>query len=133
MRSFLLLAGEGDGAQLSNYELMKETPSPQTKLIILSACQTGVENYYNGEGMIGAARTFLGMGIPLVIASQWQVDSEATEDLMTGFHKYRRLERLSSAGALRRAQLDMLGGRDKDHQKPFYWAAFSPIGGHTQF
>lgn len=133
MRSFLLLAGNGDEAALSNYELMKENPSPRTKLIILSACQTGVERYYNGEGMIGASRIFLGMGIPLVVASQWQVDSDATEILMTKFHQYRKQDNLSSAAALRRAQLDMLGDRNKDFQQPFYWAAFAPIGGYTQF
>jgi CHAT domain-containing protein len=135
MRSFLLAAGEGDQAVLSNFELMKQvsTASPRAKLIILSACQTGVERYYNGEGMIGASRVFLGMGIPLVIASQWQVDSEATESLMTKFHYYRTKENLTSAAALRRAQMDLLGGQKEDFKKPFYWAAFAPIGGFTQF
>jgi CHAT domain-containing protein len=135
MRSFLLAAGEGDQAVLSNFELMKEisTTSPRAKLIILSACQTGVERYYNGEGMIGASRVFLGMGIPLVIASQWQVDSEATESLMTKFHYYRKKENLTSAAALRQAQRDLLAGQKEDFKKPFYWAAFAPIGGFTQF
>jgi CHAT domain-containing protein/Flp pilus assembly protein TadD len=133
MRSFLLLVGKDEDARLSNYELMKETLSPRLKLIILSACETGVERYYNGEGMIGASRTFLEMRIPLIIASQWRVDSDATEILMSKFHKYRKQENLSSVAALRRAQLDMLGEHNKDYKKPFYWAAFAPIGGHTQF
>lgn len=133
MRSFLLLAGKDEDARLSNYELMKETLSPRLKLIILSACETGVERYYNGEGMIGASRTFLEMRIPLIIASQWRVDSDATEILMSKFHKYRKQESLSSVAALRRAQLDMLGEQNKDYKDPFYWAAFAPIGGHTQF
>jgi CHAT domain-containing protein len=133
MRSYLLLAGAGETGALSNYELIKDSLSPRAKLIVLSACRTGVEGYYNGEGMIGASRAFLGMGIPLVIASQWQVDSEATRDLMSKFHEYRKRERLSSAAALRRAQLEMLGGQNRDYRKPFYWAAFSPIGGYTQF
>lgn len=133
LRSFLLLAGNGDEAALSNYELIKENLAPHTKLIILSACQTGVERYYNGEGMIGAARVFLGMGIPLVVASQWQVDSEATRILMTKFHQYRKQKKLPSAVALRHAQIDMLNAQDKNFRKPYYWAAFAPIGGYTQF
>jgi CHAT domain-containing protein len=136
MQSFLLLAGGGDNAALSNYELMKEIHASDTKLIVLSACQTGVERYYNGEGMIGAARTFLGIGVPLVVASQWKVDSETTEILMSRFHKYRKEDNLSSTAALRRAQLDMLGtgeGDNKNYRKPFYWAAFAATGGHTKF
>jgi CHAT domain-containing protein len=136
MRSFLLLAGSGEEAALSNYELMKDIPVSNTKLIVLSACQTGIERYYNGEGMISAARTFLAMGVPLVIASQWQVDSETTEVLMSKFHKYRKEDNLPSAVALRRAQLDMLGPNDsknKNYREPFHWAAFAPIGGYTKF
>lgn len=133
MRSYFLLAGQGENAALLNYELMRDALSSRTNLMVLSACRTGVEGYYDGEGMMGAARIFLGMGIPLVIASQWQVDSEATKDLMTKFHQYRKREGLSSAVALRRAQLELLGGQNKVYQKPFYWAAFAPIGGHTQF
>jgi CHAT domain-containing protein len=134
LQSFLLLSGTGEAATLSNYELMKEALFPRAKLIILSACETGGERYYNGEGMIGAARTFLGMGVPLVIASHWKVDSDATEILMSKFHRYRKAEHLPSSAALRRAQLDMLsGGGHKDFRNPFYWAAFAPIGGYTGF
>ncbi|HEX8637601.1 MAG TPA: CHAT domain-containing tetratricopeptide repeat protein, partial [Pyrinomonadaceae bacterium] len=40
---------------------------PRARLIILSACETGIEKFYNGEGMIGAARAFLKAEVPLVI------------------------------------------------------------------
>ena len=106
---------------------------PRAKLVILSACQTSGERYYNGEGMIGISRTFLATGIPLVVASQWPVDSESTAELMMKFHRYRKLQGLSTVAALRRAQLDMLNERNGLYSNPYYWAGFMPVGGHTDF
>jgi CHAT domain-containing protein/Tfp pilus assembly protein PilF len=116
---------------LANYEIFGKNFS-KTKLIILAACQTGVEGYYNGEGMIGASRTFLAVGIPSVVASQWSVDSEATTELMINFHKYRKIEKLSTADALRRAQLEMLKGKKEYFRHPFYWAGFLTLGGFSK-
>jgi len=102
-------------------------------LIVLSACQTGGERYYNGEGMVGIARTFLVAGAPLVVASQWPVDSAATAELMIKFHRYRKLDGLPTTAALRRAQLDLLNGANARYQQPYYWAAFFRGGGYTSY
>jgi CHAT domain-containing protein/cytochrome c-type biogenesis protein CcmH/NrfG len=116
----------------SNAELKNES-LPRTKLVVLAACQTGVEGYYNGEGLIGLSRTFLSLGVPLVVASQWPVDSEATAKLMKKFHYYRKHENLSSNHALRRAQLEMLDSPNGEFRAPFYWAAFAAFGGYAEF
>jgi CHAT domain-containing protein len=118
--------------KLANYEILGENLS-KTRLVVLSACQTGIENYYQGEGMIGASRTFLAAGIPLVVASQWAVDSDATSELMIRFHKYRKTERLSTMSAVRKAQLDLLNGDDPKYKHPYYWASFMTIGGYADF
>ena len=97
-------------------------------LVILSACQSGVERYYSGEGMIGMSRAFIAAGATTVVASLWPVDVYATDKLMADFHLLRKLKRLSASEALRRAQVDMLGGTSKKH--PYYWAGFTAIGGH---
>ncbi len=117
---------------LANYEIIGEKLA-RAKLIILSACETGAENFYEGEGMTGAARTFLATGVPLVVASQWKVDSEATFEMMIRFHRYRATEKLPSAEALRRAQIDMSEGENRRFQNPYYWAGFIALGGDTQF
>jgi CHAT domain-containing protein len=117
---------------LANHEIIGAELS-QAKLIVLSACQTGIERFYNGEGMTGAARTFLATGVPLVVASQWQVDSDATAELMIDFHRYRAIEKLSTVEALRRAQLDMMAGENKRFQNPYYWAGFTVLGGYAEF
>jgi CHAT domain-containing protein len=97
-------------------------------LVILSACESGVEDYYSGEGMIGMSRVFIAAGAPVVVASLWQVDAYATDELMINFHRHRRLEMLSASEALRLAQVDMLSNPSKKH--PYYWAGFTTIGGH---
>jgi CHAT domain-containing protein/Tfp pilus assembly protein PilF len=117
---------------LSNYEILGDKLS-NTRLIVLAACRTGVETYYGGEGMIGASRTFLAAGVPLVVASQWAVDSESTAELMVRFHHYRKTGNLSTAQALRRAQLDMLEGDNELYRDPYYWAGFVTFGGYAQF
>ena len=117
---------------LANYELMSEELS-QTKLVVLSACRSGVEGYYKGEGMMGASRSFLAAGIPLVVASRWAVDSKATSELMIRFHKHRKQENLSTAKALRRAQLDLINGENTQFKAPYYWSSFMMLGGYAEF
>lgn len=136
MLSKLLLSKEVGGRSsddvLHAYDIYL-TKLPVTRLVTLSACQTGVEHYYKGEGMIGMSRTFLAAGVPLVVASLWPVDSDATATLMISFHKYRREDGLSSAAALRRAQLDIVGDPKRRYNSPYYWAPFITIGGYAAF
>jgi CHAT domain-containing protein len=106
---------------------------PLTKLVVLSACRTGMERYYKGEGMIGMSRTFLAAGVPMVVASLWQVASDPTADLMVDFHQRRTAGGMSTAAALRQAQLDMIGSSDFRFRQPYYWAPFVVIGGYASF
>ena len=106
---------------------------PQARLVVLSACQSGVEQYFGGEGMISLARPFLAAGVPLVVASLWPVDSDPTAELMISFHKHRKQDNVSSAEALRRAQLEMLRSSDDRLSNPYCWAGFTAVGGATTF
>ncbi len=124
--------GEDDGSLTAREIVGRERL--KAKLVVLSACQTGGGKYYKGEGVISMARAFLGTGIPLVVASQWAVDSQATANLMMKFHQYRSREvGLSTVAALARAQRDMLGELNGAYRDPYYWAAFIPIGGYAEF
>lgn len=129
--SSLILAGKNKTqSNLANYEIVAEKFT-KTRLIILSACDTEIERYYKGEGIIGASRTFLATGIPLVVASQWSVDSEATKELMIRFHQLRKTQMLPTSEALRQSQIEML--QKEKYKQPYYWAAFSTLGGLTEF
>lgn len=124
--SKLLLAG-GD----LTIEEIRQKKLSRPRLMVLSACETGVEKFYRGEGMIGAARAFLASGVPMVVASQWAVDSDATAELMIRFHQYRKRQNLPTIEALRNAQIDMLTGEDSRFRQPFYWAGFLSVGGYA--
>ncbi len=117
---------------LTNADLMKEK-LPLTKLVVLSACQTGIEGDFKGEGSVGLTRTFLALGVPLVVASAWPVDSKATSILIKKFHYYRKQENLSTVRALRKAQLDMIHSAGGKFSDPYYWAAFAAFGGYAEF
>jgi CHAT domain-containing protein len=136
MRSKLLLAGgvskeDSDGV-LHAYEIYKLNLS-RAKLVVLSACQTGVEKYYGGEGMIGLSRPFTAKRIPLVVASLWPVDSGSTASLMIMFHRYRKSEHIPTAEALRQAQLSMLRDENGSYRLPYHWAPFVAIGGYASY
>jgi CHAT domain-containing protein/tetratricopeptide (TPR) repeat protein len=99
-----------------------------TELAVLSACETGVGKVENGEGVYGLRRAFVLAGVRTQVASLWQVDDEATKDLMLDY--YRRLN--AGAGrsqALRDAQRAMLADAKHSYRAhPYYWAAFVVIG-----
>lgn len=122
---------EDDGVWQS-YEIYK-MKLPRTRLVVLSACRTGIEQQYRGEGAVGLARPFIVAGVPLIVASLWPVESESTERLMVSFHSHRTQDHLPTAEALRRAQLELLGGDDARYRQPYYWAAFTAIGGDTEY
>lgn len=102
---------------------------PRTKLVVLSACQSGLGQYYRGEGIVSLVRPFLTAGVPTIVASLWSIDSNATTQLMIEFHRQRKQSRPQAADALRTAQIQM--ARSGPYQHPFHWAPFIVIGsGH---
>jgi CHAT domain-containing protein/Tfp pilus assembly protein PilF len=106
---------------------------PHTRLVVLSACQTGIERSYRGEGAIGLARPFIAAGVPLVVGSLWSVESENTADFMISFHKHRKQDHVSTVEALRRAQLECLHKGSPNSRRDYGWAAFITIGGYANF
>jgi CHAT domain-containing protein len=103
-----------------------KTRSGRTRLVVLSACQSGLGGYFRGEGIVSLVRPFLAMRVPTVVASLWSVESNATADLMIDFHKRRRAGGLGAADALREAQISMSQSASFEH--PYYWAPFIAVG-----
>lgn len=135
MSSFMLFADDGGGPEsckLTNRQLATRSLS-RSKLIVLAACQTGVETINDSEGMAGLASMFLAAKVPLIVASGWSVDSSATAKLMGRFHYLRSRQGYSTAKALRAAQIEMLTDKSAEFSDPFYWAGFAVFGGYADF
>jgi len=130
-----LLLTKGDGnapSELEGRDICQMNLT-RTRLVVLSACQTGVERQFRGEGPTGFARQFMIAGVPEILASLWPVDTEATAPLMVAFHRHREVDHLTTVDALRRAQLEMLTNQDAGYARPYYWAPFVTIGGYAEF
>ena len=74
-------------------------------LCVLIACETGLGDLTEAEGVLGLQRSFHAAGCPNVIGSLWKVDDEATAALMTQFYHELRVKKRSPLEALREAQL----------------------------
>lgn len=96
-----------------------------TKLVVLSACDTGLGEVKNGEGVYGLRRAFVLAGTESLVMSLWPVSDYTTRELMSGYYKNLK-QGLGRGDSLRRIQLEMLRGKDRRH--PFYWAAFIQSG-----
>lgn len=91
-----------------------------TQLVVLSACDTGVGQVANGEGIYGLRRAFAMAGAQSQLLSLWQVSDNITADLMIQY--YQALTRgVGRAEALRQAQLHLMQGA---YSHPYYWSAF---------
>ncbi len=96
-----------------------------TKLVTLSACDTGVGEVKNGDGVYGLRRSFVLAGAETLVMSLWPVSDTVTRELMTAYYKELR-QGLGRSEALRKVQLQMLKRPDRAH--PFYWASFIQSG-----
>jgi CHAT domain-containing protein len=96
-----------------------------TKLVVLSACETGVGETKSGDGVYGLRRAFALAGAETQVMSLWKVDDAATRELMEMYY-----ERLLSGGgrsdSMRQVQLAMLDDPQRSH--PYYWASFIVSG-----
>src|SRR5262249_37789393 len=122
-----------EGADTLEISEIYKLSLPKTRVVVLSACQSGAGRYYNGEGTIGISRPFIAKGVPLVVASLWPVDSDATAKLMIAFHKNRKTRGRTTAEALALAQRELIAEADSRYRHPYYWAPFVTIGGYAQF
>ncbi|WP_445246367.1 CHAT domain-containing protein [Microcoleus sp. OTE_8_concoct_300] len=95
-------------------------------LVVLSACQTGMGQNIQGEGLVGLTRGFMYAGAQRVVVSLWTVDDEGTATLMSSFYQGMLQKGLTPAAALRAAQLEMW--QQEKWKSPYYWAAFTLQG-----
>jgi tetratricopeptide (TPR) repeat protein len=97
-------------------------------LVVLSSCQSALGKQQAGEGPISLSRAFLFAGAKSVVASLWEVNDDATRELMQKFYTYMRTKKMPPSTALAQAQTDFRKHSDKRLRNPFYWAGFELYG-----
>ncbi len=100
-----------------------------TSLVTLSACDTGVGEIRNGEGVYGLRRAFMLAGSETLVMSLWPVSDSVARDTMVAY--YARLRAGFGRGdALRMAKLAILRHTSRRH--PYYWGGFIQSGDWTR-
>jgi len=132
-RSGLILSGGNHGWKYSNNPLDSEDgiltafeisnlDLSNTKLAVLSACETGLGEIYGSEGVNGLQRAFRIAGVDHLIMSMWKVPDETTQELMDLFYT-NWISGNSVWEAFNSAQKEMAG-----RYPPFHWGAFVLVG-----
>ena len=118
------------------------------RLVVLSACSTGLGDTAGGEGLLGLQRALHVAGARSAITSFWKVPDDATRALMTEFYTNLWSRKMPTLDALREAQLAVMKNYDvrkkeiprgprgerpivpKDGPRlsPFFWAGFALSG-----
>jgi CHAT domain-containing protein len=118
--ALLLVPGGGEDGRLEVRELFGL--DLHSRLVVLSACETGLGKLSRGDELLGLQRAFLYAGTPAIVTTLWKVDDRASLELIRAFY-----EQLPSAGpveALRRAQIETM----RAFPHPFAWAGFVLTG-----
>jgi CHAT domain-containing protein len=116
--ALVLAAGDGEDGLLHVREIA--SLSLRAGLVSLSACDTGLGEEVNGEGVVGLARAFLHAGADAVAMTLWRIPDASTSALMRRFYARMRAGE-KAAEALRGAKLELLHG-STSRRAPFHWA-----------
>lgn len=90
-----------------------------TKLVVLSSCESGTGTLKPGAGVFSLSRDFLQSGAETVIKTLWKVNDQSSSELMVLFHKNLKMG-YTVAQALQNAKITI----QEQYEHPFYWAGF---------
>jgi CHAT domain-containing protein/HEAT repeat protein len=94
-----------------------------TRLVTLTACDTGLGEIMSGDDVISLESAFIFAGSSSVLFTLWKVEEETATRLTTLFYA-EMMKGRNKAQALSSAQKQIR----KNHRHPFFWAAFNLRG-----
>jgi len=101
---------------------------PNTKLVFLSACETGTGKISQSEGALSLSRAFAFAGCPNIVTSLWKAEDRSTAYITTKFYAYAE-KGYTYTEALQKAKLDLLNDASmSQYHSPQYWSHLIFIG-----
>jgi len=94
-----------------------------TKLVVLSACQTGLGDIVGNEGVYGLQRSFKMAGVDYLLFSLWEVPDKTTKELMSNFYE-NWFSGMEISEAFKKAQNQLKAKYAEVEGAAFAWAAF---------
>lgn len=119
---FLLSKGQGQDGIVTAEEIFDINLS-NTKLFVISACETSMEQIKSGDDMFGFTRSLSFSGVGSIISPLWSIDDKVTTEFMDHFYRNLALGK-SISTALHSAKKTIFN----KYENPHYWAAFRLIG-----
>jgi len=99
-----------------------------SRLAVLSACESGIGKNYRGEGVYSISRAFSYAGCPTTVMSLWRISDKTTPVILEQF--YRQILKGEDVDqALRLAKLSYLKENKGNMAHPSLWAAMVVHGG----
>ena len=98
-----------------------------SRLVVLSACESGVGEINEGEGTFSIARGFALTGTEAIVMSLWKVDDGSSAQLMVDFYKGLN-KKLTVSAALIDSKKNYLATADEYSSHPYYWSSFVMLG-----
>ena len=124
MLSYLLLGQSGsDDGRLTAAEMFG-LPLEKSRIVVLSACETGRAEATHGNEILGMMRALLYAAGGTLVLSHWEVNSEATALWMQTFYEAAASHPVPEAARMALVKVKS----NPAYSHPYYWAAFGVVG-----
>ncbi len=139
LRSGIVLAGANKILEMDNDTISDGIVTSEeilgmnlrgTEMVVLSACDTGLGEVQNGEGVFGLRRAFTQAGAKSLIMSLWKVPDQETKELMINCYRNIYEKKMDRCRALRQATLKQIQitRQRYGNANPYYWGSFVFMG-----
>lgn len=111
-----------DDGKVHAYELFEM--NLDSKMVMLSSCESGAGDYITGSGMIGLSRALTYAGAQSLVLNLWSINDQSAANISIKFYQYLK-KGYTKAQALRKAKLYYMNNNDSN---PYQWGSFVVTG-----